>query len=480
MEGNRAPDATPHPVPPPGGRSPVRSPRGFQSVLADRIRLSGETGDPFSLVLLRVDEPVTVTGGLDDACWHDRVGELLTGRIRTGDVLLPLKPGRFALLVDGRSGDTAERLAREISRLARQSANGAGDGTRFRVWAGTAVFPDDGTTVAELIKRAKSAFRPLPAATGDSDRDEATPLTILVVDDDQKTRGELGRVLRSLGHRVETADNGMAALLALRRTPCDAMFVDLRIPGTDGAGLVSKAVAFSPGLQVVAVADGADPGPVIDAMRAGACDCLLKPIEDPEAIADAARRVGDAVARTRSEARVAEDLRRENAVLRLELRLCRELSVRDEATGLYNGAYFHEYLGREVWRCRRHSRTFTAVAAGLRFGDGAADEAPVLRAVAEALRDGVRRSDVVARTGEREFALLLPETVSADGVRFVDKLLGELSGRVPDGCVDVRFGLASFPADAEDETGIVERARAALGRAWQSDTAWSAAGDEPV
>ncbi len=479
MEGNRAPDATPRPTPPPGGRSPVRSPRDFQSVLADRIRSSGETGDPFSLVLLRVDEPVAVTGGLDDPGWHDRVGQLLAGRTRTGDVLLPLKPGRFALLVDGRPGDTAERLAREVARFARDCANGSGDRLRLRVWAGTAVFPDDGNTVAELIKRAKNAFRPLPAVSDAPDRDAAAPLVFLVVDDDQKARGELGRVLRSLGHRVETADNVMAALLALRRTPCDAMFADLRTPGTDGVGLVRKAVAFSPGLQVVAVADGADPGPVIDAMRAGACDCLLKPIENPDAIADAARRVGDAVARARSEARVAEDLRRENAVLRQELRLCRELSVRDEATGLYNGAYFHEYLGREVWRCRRHSRAFTAVAAGLRFEDDTADEAPVLRAVAEALRDGVRRSDVVARTGEREFALLLPETVPADGVRFVDKLLGELAGLVPDGCVDVRFGLASFPADAQDETGILERARAALDRAWQSGTARATAGDEP-
>ena len=64
--------------------------------------------------------------------------------------------------------------------------------------------------------------------------DETVPLNVLVVDDDKLTRMMMGRLLKRLGHKVETAENGQIALekitdsfhLSEDAVPVDVVFLD--------------------------------------------------------------------------------------------------------------------------------------------------------------------------------------------------------------------------------------------------------------
>ncbi|MFI5294840.1 MAG: response regulator [Thermodesulfovibrionales bacterium] len=65
-------------------------------------------------------------------------------------------------------------------------------------------------------------------------------MKILVVDDEQLVRWFLGRALRRNGHEVVTAENVQDASLKLASEAIDALVIDLRMPGENGAKLVGK------------------------------------------------------------------------------------------------------------------------------------------------------------------------------------------------------------------------------------------------
>ena len=106
-------------------------------------------------------------------------------------------------------------------------------------------------------------------------------------------------------------------------------------------------------------------------------------------------------------------LERENARLRLRISELERLVSTDTLTPLYNRRHFVQELDRWCWRAHRYGGTF-----GLLFCDvdrlkavndiqGHSIGDDVLRGVAKALQDAVRKSDIVSRVGGDEFTVLL-------------------------------------------------------------------------
>ena len=58
--------------------------------------------------------------------------------------------------------------------------------------------------------------------------------TLLIVEDNESDRSRLEKLLSSAGYMVSTAEDGMQALAAAKRTKPDAILMDVNMPGMDG------------------------------------------------------------------------------------------------------------------------------------------------------------------------------------------------------------------------------------------------------
>jgi len=104
-------------------------------------------------------------------------------------------------------------------------------------------------------------------------------LGILVVDDDEAHRSTLQRHMSSLGHRVTSASNGVEALSRFSDTSPDVVLTDVMMPGMDGFELLRRLKASSPSTDVILLTGYASMQAAIDAIRDGAFDFLLKPLD---------------------------------------------------------------------------------------------------------------------------------------------------------------------------------------------------------
>lgn len=101
---------------------------------------------------------------------------------------------------------------------------------------------------------------------------------ILIVDDDKHTRDGLQRALRK-NYRVITAESAEAALQLLSAgQSVDLLLTDLRMPGTDGLGLLRRVLGISPQTICILLTAYGTVETAVEAMKQGAYDFLTKPI----------------------------------------------------------------------------------------------------------------------------------------------------------------------------------------------------------
>src|SRR5947209_6680976 len=132
-----------------------------------------------------------------------------------------------------------------------------------------------------------------------------TPLRVLVVDDDPDTRANLCDILELDGHRVETAGTAAEVLRRDHWSDLAAVLLDRRLPDGSAEELLPRLRQLAPGAAVLIVTGYADLEGAIAALRQGAADYILKPI-NPEALRASLLRIADrrrlALASERSEA----------------------------------------------------------------------------------------------------------------------------------------------------------------------------------
>jgi DNA-binding response OmpR family regulator len=103
--------------------------------------------------------------------------------------------------------------------------------------------------------------------------------TILIVDDDHHLRLSLSLILQKENYRVETVANAEEALSSLKSHEYDLMFLDLNLPGMSGIDLLLEAHRQFPHIPVLILTAHADLESAIQAVRLGARDYLIKPVE---------------------------------------------------------------------------------------------------------------------------------------------------------------------------------------------------------
>ncbi len=108
-------------------------------------------------------------------------------------------------------------------------------------------------------------------------------LPILVVEDDANLREAICDTLELSGRRFIAVGGGVEALDVLAHGAVAIVLSDVRMMPMDGIALLKAIRATYPHLPVVLMTAYAEVGRAVEAMRAGACDFLLKPFE-PEAL----------------------------------------------------------------------------------------------------------------------------------------------------------------------------------------------------
>ena len=113
---------------------------------------------------------------------------------------------------------------------------------------------DRATIPPEIIEKVLDVLldADVRALSGPSQAQDRPLPRVLVVDDDPGGAYSLARVLRQLGHAVEIAADGPAALTTARKFRPDVVFVDLRMPGMDGVEIAQLLKAEGLGTHIVA------------------------------------------------------------------------------------------------------------------------------------------------------------------------------------------------------------------------------------
>lgn len=153
-----------------------------------------------------------------------------------------------------------------------------------------------------------------------------------------------------------------------------------------------------------------------------------------------------------------------------------DLAYYDELTGVCNPRLLRERAKQALPLARRHGHTSAMLqvdVAGLRslkdrLGRPVGDE--VLRRVAERLRQGLRESDTLARSGGDQFLVLLSEVAEEDATarvvrRLRDSICKPFKIQEQTITVDASIGVALYPQDATTFDELAEYAEMALTRA---------------
>lgn len=105
---------------------------------------------------------------------------------------------------------------------------------------------------------------------------------ILVVDDDASQRRLIEFWLQEEGFSVVTASDGKAGLHSFeQKSPC-LVITDLRMPGMDGLDLLGRIKDINPDTPVILITAFGTVGNAVDAMKLGAADYILKPLNPDE------------------------------------------------------------------------------------------------------------------------------------------------------------------------------------------------------
>jgi two-component system, cell cycle response regulator len=231
---------------------------------------------------------------------------------------------------------------------------------------------------------------------------------VLIAEDDTASRLILEAALAGLGHEVIAATDGEQAWELFQSEKVEAIISDREMPGLNGVDLCRRIRGSDGGKYIyfIFLTSISERGGVAEAIRLGADDYLLKPLNRHEL-----------EARLMVASRITElyrELTNQQVELeRLNSQLFRQARI-DGLTQVGNRLKMREDLDIIFARVAEQGETFCAVMCDVdhfklyndEYGHLQGDE--VLRKVASTLVQGCRPNDEVYRYGGEEFLLVMP------------------------------------------------------------------------
>ena len=280
---------------------------------------------------------------------------------------------------------------------------------------------------------------------------------ILVVEDDTAIRKLIHTFLEKSGFKSFAAISAEAGLDILKDQEIVIVLTDVQLPGLNGLEL-TKIIRHNYNTDVIIMTGYALDYTIEEAMAHGASDLIIKPIR----LEDLLLRI-NVVLKNRLE-------KKENSRKLEELK---NLSVRDDLTGLFNSRQFYSHIAQEVDRSNRYFRPLSLILMdidnfkslndtyGHLFGD------KILSGMGEIIKSAIRMQDTAYRYAGDEFTILLPETeleraiAVAERVRRAIEIETQLLSDPKSLKVTVSIGVVEYLTDEEIKS-FVHRADGAM------------------
>jgi two-component system cell cycle response regulator len=271
---------------------------------------------------------------------------------------------------------------------------------------------------------------------------------VLVVQADETERLFQKALFAQSGMTVFEAQSGADALDYLATDRPDLVVLGRRLPDMDALELLprlkSNELDFVP---VLVASETGSTAERVHGLQVGADDYIGLPCDPAELLARA-----KALLRSKSS---------HDRIRKLQQQL-EQMVVSDPLTGLHNRRFLMDRLVQEMQRSDRHDMPLALAMVDLdgfqpindQFGHVLGDK--VLRAVANAISKSVRVSDIAARYGGDEFAIVLPQTPAEGAMRVCERILrtiSELTLQNDQGLtvkLTASMGLAYYPAEEVD------------------------------
>ena len=326
----------------------------------------------------------------------------------------------------------------------------------------------------EALAQSKSAPPVMREPDKLPDARSVQPLSVLIVDDDRATLMLVEHLLKALGHKVHTAQDGRSALAQAMSIRPQIIISDWIMPGLDGVSFCKALRQTEEGQQIYFIILSAleQDDQLVEAFESGVDDYLTKPFT--ARVLAARLRAGQRVIKLQEDARRdSENLRRFAAELAVANRRLQQAALTDPLTGLPNRRYAMERLEQEWASTSRTQRALTCMVVDVdgfkqindSYGHDSGDV--VLRQVAAVLRKEARAEDVICRLGGEEFLVICPDTPLGAALHLAERLrLGVSRARSANGAIThtatVSIGVSQREASMTHMDELIKAADNAL------------------
>jgi diguanylate cyclase (GGDEF)-like protein len=319
---------------------------------------------------------------------------------------------------------------------------------------------------------------------------------LLLVDDQPDNLDFLERLFRE-EFDVHRATHPQQALELLRESPFEVIITDHVMPGMTGVDLLARSIELAPdAVRIVITAFPDVDAAVASVNQARAFRFFTKPV-DTTKLAESVRQAVHMLTLERENRRLFDDLRAKTGLLEgllaekegliearvhmrtrqleAEIERLRTREVLDES-GAYARVPFRERVAEEVTRAARFKLSVSLIMLAapilpvIEIEQGHERASHVARTIAEMLRLGSRRFDVIGRQGSDRFAVLLPQCDAAGAASRLERIrlglsrfpMGPLEDLLAGGALEIVGASASFPGDGTSAEALLEAAERAL------------------
>ena len=288
---------------------------------------------------------------------------------------------------------------------------------------------------------------------------------VLIVDDQQAEMTLITEFLKNSGFTVNTATDGFKALAACKVRAPDVILLDLQMPLMSGIDVYNRLASDEKTRFIPIIflrSEDALPQQLPQQPDAEDAPILVKPLEPQDVLS--------MVKTVLREKALKDELRKKDTQVK-------ELSLTDNLTSLRNTRFLAEFLHTELSQCSRYNNNLSILTMELdqpremlkQHGQKGIDS--LLTQLAVVMARGLRKADLLARTGPYEFVLALPFTNADGAVEVAERIRINIAQGVftfgdKTGPATVSIGVCQYRSEMDTEgTQLLSYARAAMNQA---------------